>query len=114
LDIPAAVESDPVLNRAMCFVDHCAKWDEYLDRGGATPGAWAEKLENESESFFRWSGSVLLISLLVAMWIASIYGVRRRLGTIFESQGGDRGRPYDGIKVFEIGMCFWNEKDPIT
>jgi hypothetical protein len=29
LDIPAAIESDPVLNRASCFVDHCVKWDGY-------------------------------------------------------------------------------------
>jgi hypothetical protein len=37
-------------------------------------GAWAEK---ESESFFRWSGSLLLICLVrtmgVAMTIASVY-----------------------------------------
>jgi hypothetical protein len=42
--------------------------------------------ENESESFFRWSGGLLLISLVVAMWIAGIY--RERLRKIFESRAG--------------------------
>jgi hypothetical protein len=36
----------------------------------------------------------------------------RRLGMIFENQGGDRGRSYDGIKVFGDRHAFLEPEGP--